>query len=66
MKYKLLTNDSIRLGDKTLYRIKALKSFGDVKRGDLGGNAVVSDHAFISIKFKKDSFVSKYKEAYYE
>ncbi len=35
-KYEL-TNDTIELGSRTLYRIKALISFGDVKKGDLGG-----------------------------
>lgn len=36
-KYELLTNDSIRYNNATLYRIKALKDFTDVKKGDLGG-----------------------------
>ena len=37
-KYELLTTDSITTdGENTLYRIKALKSFSDVKEGDLGG-----------------------------
>lgn len=35
-KYEL-TKDSIVLGEHKLYRIKALKDFGDVKAGDLGG-----------------------------
>jgi predicted acyltransferase (DUF342 family) len=35
-KYEL-TDDTISIDGKTLYRIKALKSFGDVKEGDLGG-----------------------------
>lgn len=36
MKYKL-TDEKIKYNDKTLYRIQALKDFGDVKAGDLGG-----------------------------
>ena len=36
MKYKL-TDEKIKHNDKTLYRIQALKDFGDVKAGDLGG-----------------------------
>ena len=36
-KYELLTNDTIQIGTTTLYRIKALKDFCDVKAGDLGG-----------------------------
>jgi carbonic anhydrase/acetyltransferase-like protein (isoleucine patch superfamily) len=35
-KYKL-TNETIEHFGKTLYRIKALKSFGIVKKGELGG-----------------------------
>lgn len=35
-KYEL-TDDSIRWSGATLYRIRALKSFGDVSKGDLGG-----------------------------
>ena len=36
-KYELLTGDCIRVGDRTVYRIRALRDFGDVRRGDLGG-----------------------------
>ena len=36
MKYEL-TTDSITHNDVTLYRIKALKDFGNVKAGELGG-----------------------------
>ena len=35
MKYKL-TDETIELNGKTLFRIQALKDFGDVKAGDLG------------------------------
>ena len=35
-KYKL-TEESINYCDKTLYRIEALKDFGNVKKGDKGG-----------------------------
>lgn len=35
-KYKI-TTQSIEWGDKKLFRIQALKSFGSVKAGDLGG-----------------------------
>ena len=35
-KYEL-TKESKQVGDVTLYRIKALKDFADVKKGDLGG-----------------------------
>ena len=37
-KYELLQDDAIKLIDGTvLYRIKALKDFGDVRKGQLGG-----------------------------
>ena len=36
-KYELLKNDTIKIGVKTLYRIRALKDFGNVKTGDIGG-----------------------------
>jgi hypothetical protein len=36
-KYKLLKNHKIEHAGITLYRIQALKDFGDVKAGDLGG-----------------------------
>lgn len=35
-KYKL-TDESIEVDDKTLYRIEALKDFSDVRKGDKGG-----------------------------
>lgn len=35
-KYRL-TDESIEVDDKTLYRIEALKDFGDVRKGDKGG-----------------------------
>ncbi|MDD9334284.1 MAG: hypothetical protein PV354_11755, partial [Bartonella sp.] len=31
------TNETKQVGDVTLYRIRALRDFGDVKAGDLGG-----------------------------
>ena len=36
-KYKLLENETKEFYGRTLYRVKALKSFGNVKAGDLGG-----------------------------
>ena len=37
-KYEILLNDNIELGGRViLYRIKALRDFGNVKAGDLGG-----------------------------
>ena len=36
-KYELITNDTIKINNMTLYRIKALKDFNNVKKGDLGG-----------------------------
>jgi len=36
-KYKIRTDISKIFRGKTIYRIEALKDFGDVKKGDLGG-----------------------------
>ena len=36
-KYELLQDDKIEIGSHTLYRIRALKNFGTVKAGDIGG-----------------------------
>ena len=36
-KYELLKDDHINYEGRTLYRIKALKDFGNVKAGDIGG-----------------------------
>ncbi|WP_412057344.1 hypothetical protein [Bartonella sp. DGB2] len=35
-KYEL-TQETREVDDRTLYRIKALRDFGDIKAGDLGG-----------------------------
>ena len=35
-KYEL-TDETKQFGSSTLYRIRALRDFGDVKAGDLGG-----------------------------
>ena len=36
-KYELLEDDTIRFEGRTLHRIRALRNFGKVKAGDLGG-----------------------------
>jgi hypothetical protein len=36
-KYELLAEDCLIAGDRTVYRIRALRDFGDVRHGDLGG-----------------------------
>lgn len=36
-KYELLTDDTKIMFGRTLYRIKALRDFGNVEKGDLGG-----------------------------
>ena len=36
-KYELLKEDSIEYKGRTLYRIKAVRDFGRVKAGDIGG-----------------------------
>lgn len=37
LKYELLENDYIQMGGVPLYRIRSLRDFRDVKKGDLGG-----------------------------
>ena len=37
MKYKILNNNILQKDATKLYRIQALKSFSDVKDGDIGG-----------------------------
>ena len=58
-KYELLKDDAVTYFGRTLYRIKATKDFGNVKKGELGGyiekeenlshhgNAWVSDDAWV-------------------
>jgi hypothetical protein len=36
-KYEMLTGDCLSAGDRRVYRIRALRDFADVRRGDLGG-----------------------------
>lgn len=36
-KYELVRDDNITIREKTLYRIRALKDFYNVRKGDLGG-----------------------------
>lgn len=43
-KYRLIFEDYKEIGRKKLYRIEALKDFGDVKAGDLGGYIECEDN----------------------
>ena len=36
-KYEIVKDEKIKHKGKTLYKIRALKDFDDVKKGDLGG-----------------------------
>ncbi len=59
MKKYRLTEETTKVGNRTLYRIQALRDFGNVKEGDIGGyieaeknliqdgNAWVSDDAWV-------------------
>lgn len=59
-KYEIVEEDSISVNDVTLFRVRAIKPFGDVDLGDLGGyiesnknldqlgNAWVSGDAWVS------------------
>ena len=43
-KYKLLKDQSITINGKRLYRIKALRAFGNVNKGDIGGYVEKEDN----------------------
>jgi carbonic anhydrase/acetyltransferase-like protein (isoleucine patch superfamily) len=43
LKYRLLIDTRLKHGEKTLYCIQALRDFGDVKAGDIGG-AIEAEH----------------------
>jgi hypothetical protein len=43
-KYKLVKTDKTTLSGQIVYRIKALKDFNDVKKGDLGGYIQTEDN----------------------
>ena len=45
-KYKLTDETTVVHGDITLYRIQALRDFGDVKKGDLGGFVESEENLF--------------------
>lgn len=53
-KYELLKDDTIEVAGKTLFRIKALISFKDIRKGEIGGyveaerNLSQSDNAWVS------------------
>lgn len=43
-KFEMLKDDKIEIGGNTLYRIRALKNFGNVKVGDIGGYIEMSEN----------------------
>ena len=45
-KYEMLYDDKIEIGSHTLYRIRALKNFGTVKAGDIGGYIEKEENLF--------------------
>ena len=59
-KYELVADDCLRVGDRTVYRLRALRDFGDVKRGDLGGY-VESESA---LSHSGDSWVQDVAQVY--
>jgi hypothetical protein len=59
-KYELLADDCLRAGDRRVYRIRALRDFGDVRRGDLGGY-VENDS---SLSHSGDSWVQDVAQVY--
>ncbi len=61
-KYELLAGDCLRAGDRTVYRIRALRDFGDIKRGDLGG--YIDDES--SLTHSGDAWVQDAAQVYGE
>lgn len=43
-KYEFLTNDCVLAGSRRLYRIRAVRDFGGVRRGELGGYIESEQH----------------------
>jgi hypothetical protein len=43
-KYELLTAGAVRLGSRELYLVRALRDFGEVRRGDIGGRVEKEDN----------------------
>lgn len=43
-KYRLLEDDTITVGGRTLYRIEALRDFANVKKGEKGGYVESEDN----------------------
>ena len=77
-KYILTNNDIVNYNGHVLYRIKAVRSFGDVRKGDLGGyiesednlshegNAWIKDNAFVfeNARVSGDALVYDIAEVY--
>lgn len=59
-KYELLLNDTVIVSDVVLYRIKALKDFGEVTKGDLGGYI----QSKCNLSFQGKSWVSDKAKVY--
>lgn len=53
-KYEILKDSFLNISDRKLFKIRALKDFGDVKKGDLGGyveteyNLITTGDAWVS------------------
>jgi hypothetical protein len=59
-KYELLVDDCLRAGDRTVYRIRALRDFADVRCGDLGGYV----QGEFSLSHSGDSWVKDIAQVY--
>ena len=59
-KYELLAGDFLKAGDRTVYRIRALRDFADVRRGDLGGYV----QSEFSLSHSGDSWVQDVAQVY--
>lgn len=79
-KYEILKDQTITMNGSTIYRIKALKNFGDVKAGDMGGFVESEDNlsqegncwiygdamVYHKAKVKENAIVRDYTHVYNE
>ena len=59
-KYKLLLDDFIVLNEVKVFRIQALRTFGDIKKGELGGYVQKEEN----LSHDKNSWISEDAKAF--
>ena len=59
-KYELIKEDTIMIGDSTLYRIRALRDFAHIEAGELGGYIQKE----VNLNHEGDAWVGGYARVY--